>query len=48
MTSEDVTRHRLDLRTYVATARKHGMNVMAVLRDAMAGTPWTPPTAAPP
>lgn len=46
--SEDVTRHRLDLRSYVATARKHGVNAMTVLRDAMAGTPWTPPAAAPP
>jgi transposase len=46
--SENITCHRLDIRSYVATARKHGMNVMAVLRDAMAGTPWTPPAPAPP
>jgi hypothetical protein len=48
LTSADITRHRLDIRSYVATARKHGMNVMAVLYDAMAGTPWMPPAAAPP
>jgi hypothetical protein len=48
LTSEEVTRHRLDIRSYVGTARKHGMDVMAVLRDAMAGTPWMPPAAAPP
>lgn len=48
LTSEDATRDRLDLRSYVATARKHGMNAMAVLRDALAGTPWAPPATAPP
>jgi hypothetical protein len=48
LTSEDVTRHRLDIRSYVATARKHGLNALTVLYDAMAGTPWTPPTPAPP
>jgi transposase len=48
LTSEDATRDRLDIRTYVATARKHGLNAMAVLRDAMAGTPWAPPATAPP
>lgn len=48
LTSADITRHRLDIRSYIATARKHGMNVMSVLYDAMAGTPWTPPAAAPP
>ncbi|WP_261563401.1 IS66 family transposase [Frankia tisae] len=46
--SEDVTRHRLDLRSYIATARKHGTDAITALRDAMAGTPWTPPAAAPP
>ncbi len=41
--SEKVTRHRLRIRSYIATAAKHGLNVMRVLRDAITGTPWMPP-----
>jgi hypothetical protein len=43
LTSEDVTQDRLDIRSYTDTARKHGHNVMDVLRAAMTGTPWCPP-----
>jgi len=43
LTSEDVTQDRLDIRSYTDTARKHGHNVMDVLRAAMTGTPWWPP-----
>ena len=46
LTSHDVTQHRLDIRSYIDTARKHGLDVMTVLRDAMNGTPWTPPAPA--
>jgi hypothetical protein len=41
--SEDVTRDRLRIRGYLSTAAKHGTNVMTALRDAITGTPWTPP-----
>jgi transposase len=47
LTSEDVTQDRLDIRSYIDTARKHGKNVMDVLRGAMTGTPWRPPAPAP-
>jgi transposase len=41
--SEEATRDRLRIRGYLATAAKHGLNVMTVLRDAILGTPWMPP-----
>jgi transposase len=47
LTSEEVTQDRLDIRSYIDTARKHGQNVMAVLRSAMTGTPWSPPATTP-
>ena len=47
LTSEDTTQDRLDIRSYIDTARKHGQNVMDVLRSAMTGTPWRPPLPAP-
>jgi transposase len=47
LTSEEVTQDRLDIRSYIDTARKHGRNVMDVLRSAMTGTPWRPPVPAP-
>ncbi len=46
LTSEDVTQHRLDIRGYIDTARKHGQDVMTVLRAVMTGTPWSPPVPA--
>ena len=47
LTSQDITQARLDIRSYIDTARKHGQNVMAALRTAMTGTPWKPPSPAP-
>jgi transposase len=47
LTSEDTTQARLDIRSYIDTARKHGCNVMDILRSAMTGTPWSPPIPAP-
>ena len=47
LTSEEVTQDRLDIRSYIDTARKHGHHAMAVLRGAMTGTPWSPPVPVP-
>lgn len=46
LTSDDVTQDRLDIRSYIDTARKHGKNAMDVLHDLMLGTPWRPPAQA--
>ena len=46
LTSEDATQDRLDIRGYLDTARKHGQDVMTVLRTVMTGTPWSPPVPA--
>jgi transposase len=46
LTSEDVTRHRMTLRSYISTAIKHHVNIMAALRQAITGNPWTPPAPA--
>jgi transposase len=35
-------------RSYIATARKHGVNPLDALRQAFTGTPWMPPTTGPP
>lgn len=43
LASDDVTQDRLDIRSYIDTARKHGKNAMDVLRQLMLGTPWRPP-----
>ena len=48
LTSEEVTQDRLDISSYIDTARKHGRNVMDILRSAMTGTPWSPPAPARP
>lgn len=34
------------VRSYLATARNHGIHPLDALRDALAGHPWTPPQAA--
>jgi hypothetical protein len=47
LTSEDITQDRLDIRSYIDTARKNGVNVMTALRAALSGSPWTPPLPAP-
>jgi len=46
LTSDDVTQDRLDIRSYIDTARKHGKNAFAVLCDLMTGNPWRPPVQA--
>jgi hypothetical protein len=45
--SEKVTKARLSLRSFIATARKNNINVMTALRDALAGHAWTPTAHAP-
>ena len=45
LTSADVTQDRLDIHSYIDTARKHGQDVMAVLRSVMTGAPWRPEPA---
>ena len=46
LTSEDATQDRLDIRSYIDTARKHGQDIMTVLRSIFAGNPWQPPAPA--
>jgi transposase len=46
LTSDDITQDRLDIRSYIDTARKHGRNAMDVLHDLMLGRPWRPPAPA--
>ncbi len=40
--SETATRHRYAIRGYLDTARKHGLAVMNVIRDAITGNTWMP------
>jgi transposase len=47
LTSEDATQDRLDIRSYIDTARKHAQDVLHVLHRLMRGNPWTPPAPAP-
>jgi transposase len=46
LASDDVTQDRLDIRSYIDTARKHGKNAYAVLYGLMTGSPWSPPAQA--
>jgi hypothetical protein len=46
LSSDDVTQDRLDIRSYIDTARKHGKNTLNVLHDLMLGRPWRPPAQA--
>jgi hypothetical protein len=46
LTSNDTTQDRLDIRSYLDTARKHGKNATDVLRNHMLGRPWQPPAQA--
>jgi transposase len=41
--SEAATRHRYAIRGYISTAAKHSIDVIAAIRDALAGNPWIPP-----
>jgi transposase len=47
LTSADVTQARLDTRGYIDTARKHGQDILTILRSVMAGNPWRPPVPEP-
>ena len=47
LTSEDATQDRLDTRSYIDTARKHGQQPLDVLRSLFTGNPWRPPIPAP-
>jgi hypothetical protein len=40
--SEKATRHRYAIRSYASTAAKHGIPVLAAIRDALAGSAWMP------
>jgi transposase len=33
----------LTIRGHISVARKHRVNIMTALRDAITATPWTPP-----
>ena len=46
LASDDVTQDRLDIRSYIDTARKHSKNATDVLHDLMLGRPWRPPAPA--
>jgi transposase len=46
LASDDITQDRLDIRSYIDTARKHGKNATDVLHDLMLGRPWRPPAPA--
>jgi transposase len=46
LTSEETTQDRLDIRSYIDTARKHGQDILTVLHRLMLGDPWTPPAPA--
>jgi hypothetical protein len=46
LASDDITQDRLDIRSYLDTACKHGKNAMDVLHDLMLGSPWRPPVQA--
>ncbi len=43
LTSDDVTQDRLDIRSYIDTARKHGLGALQALEQLMLGIAWTPP-----
>jgi transposase len=42
LTSDDVTQDRLDIRSYIDTARKHGLGALQALEQLMLGIAWTP------
>jgi transposase len=42
--SAKTTRDRHAIRGYASTAIKHGTAVFTAIRDALAGSPWMPPT----
>ena len=46
LASDDVTQNRLDIRSYIDTARKQGKNAMDVPHELMLGRSWRPRAAA--
>ena len=48
LTSDDTTQDRLDIRSYIDTARKHGCDVLTVLHALFTGNPWMPRSPARP
>ena len=46
LTSQDTTQDRLDIHSYIDTARKHGQDVLTVLYRLMLSDPWMPPVPA--
>jgi len=47
LTSAEHTRHRLRVRSYLATAAKHNVGALDALQQALAGNPWQPSSYAP-
>jgi transposase len=43
LASDSVTQDRLDIRSYLDTAVKHGLGALDVLHQLMLGNPWLPP-----
>lgn len=48
LTSTTTTGHRLTIRGYLSTARKHGRDTITTLREVHLGHPWIPPQPAGP
>jgi transposase len=46
LASDEVTQDRLDIRGYIDTARKHGLNALDVLHQLMLGNPLAAPSPA--
>ena len=47
LTSAEITQDRLDIRSYIDTLRKHGVDVLAGIHSAITGNPWRPPIPTP-
>jgi transposase len=43
LASDEVTQDRLDIPSYIDTARKHGLGAYEVQHQLMLGNPWLPP-----
>ncbi|WP_207954527.1 hypothetical protein [Saccharopolyspora elongata] len=47
LASETIIQGRLDIRSYIDTARQQDINVMTAIRQAITGNPWRPPNPTP-